>query len=164
MPAEIIDFCSDVILIDGISFNRVPAPWIVSVPCFQTQVVDLGMMMTMEQMYPIVTRCPLTMRTLCIEIYSRLLYNIPQASQITWATSDKINGNVILVRCILYEISYTHRLLDSLVVEGWYRVQEVPGSIPSQGPGHTKDVIKLIPVVPLFSTEHSKGKYWLFLY
>jgi len=29
------------------------------------------------------------------------------------------------------------------------------GSIPSQGLRHTKDVIK---VVPLFSTEHSKGK------
>ena len=37
------------------------------------------------------------------------------------------------------------------------RVREVPGSIPSQGPRHTKDVIKMVPVVPLFSTEHSKG-------
>ena len=37
-------------------------------------------------------------------------------------------------------------------------MQEVPGSIPSQGPRHTKDVIKMVPVVPLFSTEHSKGK------
>jgi len=42
-------------------------------------------------------------------------------------------------------------------------VREVPGSIPSQGPRHTKDVMKMVPVVPLFSTEHSKGKYWLFL-
>ena len=33
-----------------------------------------------------------------------------------------------------------------------------PGSIPSQGPRHTKDVIKMVPVVPLFSTQHSKGK------
>ena len=38
-----------------------------------------------------------------------------------------------------------YRLLDSLVVKYWYRVQEVPGSIPSQGPRHTKDVIKMIP-------------------
>ena len=37
-------------------------------------------------------------------------------------------------------------------------MREVPGSIPSQGPRHTKDVIKMVPVVPLFSTEHSKGK------
>ena len=37
-------------------------------------------------------------------------------------------------------------------------MREVPGSIPSQGPRHTKDVIKLVPVVSLFSTEHSKGK------
>ena len=37
-------------------------------------------------------------------------------------------------------------------------MREVPGSIPSQGPHHTKDVIKTVPVVPLFSTEHSKGK------
>jgi len=38
------------------------------------------------------------------------------------------------------------------------RVREVPGSIPSQGLRHTKDVIKMVPVVPLFSTDHSKGK------
>ena len=56
-----------------------------------------------------------------------------------------------------------YRLLDILVVECWLRVREVPGSIPSQGPRHTKDVIKMVPVVPLFSTEHSKGKNWLFL-
>jgi len=37
-------------------------------------------------------------------------------------------------------------------------VREVPGSIPSQGPRHTKDVIKMVPVLPWFSTEHSKGK------
>jgi len=36
--------------------------------------------------------------------------------------------------------------------------REVPGSIPSQGARHTKDVIKMVPVVPLFNTEHSKGK------
>ena len=47
-----------------------------------------------------------------------------------------------------------HRLLDSLVVECWHRVREVPGSIPSQGPRHTKDIIKMVPVVSLFSTEH----------
>ena len=52
----------------------------------------------------------------------------------------------------------THCLLDSLEVECWLRVREVPGSIPSQGPRHTKDVIRMVPVVPLFSTEHSKGK------
>ena len=46
------------------------------------------------------------------------------------------------------------RLLDSLVVECWHRVREVPVSIPSQGPRHTKDVIKMVPVVPLFSTQH----------
>ena len=63
---------------------------------------------------------------------------------------------------VLYE-NIDHRLLDSLVVECWNRVWEVPGSIPSQGPRQTKDVIKMVPVVPLFSTEHSTGKYWLFL-
>ena len=47
-----------------------------------------------------------------------------------------------------------HRLLDSPVVECWLRVREVPGSIPSQGPCHTKDVIKMVPVVPLFGTQH----------
>ena len=52
----------------------------------------------------------------------------------------------------------SYSLLDILVVECWLRVREVPGSIPSQGPRHTKDVIKMVPVVPLFSTEHSNGK------
>jgi len=33
---------------------------------------------------------------------------------------------------------------------------KVPGSIPSQGP--RQDVIKMVPVVPLFSIEHLKGK------
>ena len=47
-----------------------------------------------------------------------------------------------------------NHLLDSLVVECWHRVREDPGSIPSQGPRHTNDVIKTVPVVPLFSTEH----------
>ena len=47
-----------------------------------------------------------------------------------------------------------YRLLDSLVVECRLRVWEVPGSIPSQGPHHTKDVIEMVPVVPLFSTQH----------
>ena len=59
--------------------------------------------------------------------------------------------------------SYNHRLLDSLLVECWLQGHEVPGSIPSQGPRHTKDVIKMVPVVPLFGTRHCKGKHWLFL-
>ena len=37
------------------------------------------------------------------------------------------------------------RHLDSLVIECWHRVREIPGSIPSQGPRHTKDVIKMVP-------------------
>ena len=28
-----------------------------------------------------------------------------------------------------------------------------PGSIPGQGPRHTKGVIKMVPVVPLFGTQ-----------
>ena len=63
---------------------------------------------------------------------------------------------------IKYLISNTaYHPLDSLVVECWLQMQEVPGSIPRLR--HTKDVIKMVPVVPLFSTEHSKGKYLLFL-
>ena len=58
-------------------------------------------------------------------------------------------------------INYTcNRLLDSLVVECWRRVREVAGSIPSHGPRHTKDVINMVTVVPLFSTQHWEGKYW----
>ena len=47
--------------------------------------------------------------------------------------------------------------LDSLVVECWLRVREVPGSIPSQGLRHTKDVIKMVSVVPLFRLNFEKG-------
>ena len=44
--------------------------------------------------------------------------------------------------------------LDNLVVEWWLGVQQVPGSIPNHAPRHTKDEIKVVPVVPLFSTQH----------
>ena len=50
-----------------------------------------------------------------------------------------------------------YRLLDSGVVKCWLRVREVPASIPSQGPLHTKEVITMVPVVPLFSTQDLKG-------
>ena len=63
----------------------------------------------------------------------------------------------ILLRYIGLTRRY-YRLLDSLVVEYLLRVRVVPGSIPSEGTRHTKDVKKMVPVVPLFSTEHSKGK------
>ena len=55
----------------------------------------------------------------------------------------------------LYAVSVLkkHDLLDSLVVECFLEL-EVPGSIPSQGPHHTKDVIKMVQVVPLISTQH----------
>ena len=49
---------------------------------------------------------------------------------------------------------FPNRRLDSLAVKYWLRVREVQGSIPNQGPRHTKDVIKMVPVVPLFNTEH----------
>ena len=75
----------------------------------------------------------------------------------------KTTKNKDLVQCIftgiyilwLVLLLIIHRLLDSLVVECRLRVQEVPCSIPSQGPRHTKDVINMVPVVPLFSTQHS---------
>ena len=56
-------------------------------------------------------------------------------------------------------ISVVYRLLDRLVVEWWLRVRKVPGSIPS----HIKDSIKWYQVVSLFTTQHWKGKYRLFL-
>ena len=46
-----------------------------------------------------------------------------------------------------------NRLLDNQVVQCWLWVREVPGSIHSQGPHHTEDVIKMVPVVPLFGTQ-----------
>ena len=59
-----------------------------------------------------------------------------------------------VIRKVIHSHCLIHRLLDSLVVECWHRVREIPGLIPSQGPRHTKDVIKMVPVVPLFSTQH----------
>ena len=48
-----------------------------------------------------------------------------------------------LLYYIVFEGQYSeYRLLVSLVVDCWHRVREVPGSIPSQGPRHTKDVLK----------------------
>ena len=68
--------------------------------------------------------------------------------------------HVWIVPCLFIN---NNRLLDSLVVECWLQVREVPGSIPSVKPRHTKDVMKMVPVVPLFSTQHWIGEYWLFL-
>ena len=61
---------------------------------------------------------------------------------------------ILIVAMTMTMTTSKYRLLDSLVVEYWLRVREVPGRIPSQGPRHTKDVIKMVPVVPLFSTQH----------
>ena len=36
--------------------------------------------------------------------------------------------------------------------EGKFQLKST--AIPSQGPRHTKDVIKMVPVVPLFGTQH----------
>ena len=79
------------------------------------------------------------------------------------------NNNGLSIKQAQLEPSYAtfRTTLDSIICivfkDCWLRVREVPGSIPSEGPLHTKDVIKMVPVVPLFSTEHSKGKYWHFL-
>ena len=59
-----------------------------------------------------------------------------------------------VIGIIILKFKRKQRLLDILVVECWLRVLEVPGSIPSQGRRHTKDVIKMVPVVPLFSTQY----------
>ena len=72
-----------------------------------------------------------------------------------------ISGNVHLCVKILHNLQNITKLLsllDSLVVECWHRVREVLGSIPSQGPRHTKDIIKMVPVIPLFSIQQWKGK------
>ena len=47
-------------------------------------------------------------------------------------TSSQFAIGVIMKVVVL--IGDYYRLLDSLVVECWLRVREVPGSIPSQGP------------------------------
>ena len=50
-----------------------------------------------------------------------------------------------------------HRLLDNLVVECWLGVREVPGSFPSQGSRHTKDVIKWYQQFPCLTLNIKKG-------
>ena len=68
---------------------------------------------------------------------------------------DVTGGCVNYIQILGYTLANgKYRLLDSLVVECWLRVREVPGSIPNHGTRHTKDVIKMVPVVPLFSTQH----------
>ena len=76
---------------------------------------------------------------------------------------DNYLWEIVLDLEILYIHIIFNRLLDSLVVECWLQVREVAGSIPSQGPRHTKDVVKRVPVLPLFGTVFKQGKYWLFL-
>ena len=93
-------------------------------------------------------------------VYLLLIWNV-RSIWCTFVTEHlKVVSYCLYVQKDTYITAFT---FDSLVVECWLRVREVPGSIPSQGPRHTKDVIKMVPVVPLISTQHWKGKYWLFL-
>ena len=73
-------------------------------------------------------------------------------------------------RNVLYNLIARYRLSYYKSSSQWLNTQPPPrypngivlasiaGSIPSQGPRHTKDVMKTVAVVPLVSTEHSKGK------
>ena len=71
--------------------------------------------------------------------------------------SSLLTCNNQQVHCVnnafLVQYSISNRLLDSLVEECWHRVREVPGSIPSQGPRHTQDVIKMAVVAGMEKTE-----------
>ena len=63
------------------------------------------------------------------------------------AITDQYNVVHLILLFIVYysqgmNLKRSYRHLDSLVVECWHRVREVPGSIPSQGPLHTNDIIK----------------------
>ena len=60
-------------------------------------------------------------------------------------TAGSFNCISLKPNVFLFKLFQRHHLLDSLVVYSWLRVREVPGSIPSQGPRHTKDVIKIVP-------------------
>ena len=64
-------------------------------------------------------------------------------------------SHVRIVLVIIFYLTPAPRLPSDIVLAS---SAGGPGSIPSQGPRHTKDVIKIVPVVPLFSTQHSKGK------
>ena len=65
-----------------------------------------------------------------------------------------LSASIVYTTKLVLRANPLNRLPDSLVVECCLRVREVPGSIPSQGPRHTKDIIKMVQVVPLFSTQH----------
>jgi len=52
-----------------------------------------------------------------------------------------------MIACLIWVFNTLTQWEKYLVVECWLPVREVPGSIPSQGPRHTKDVIKMVPVV-----------------
>ena len=91
--------------------------------------------------------------------------------QVSWSSTDDIGqtrevtavkGHQVSPISPMHVLLIVNRLLDSQVVECWHRMREVPVSIPSQGPRHTKDVIKMVPVIPLFNTQRWKGKILAF--
>ena len=66
-----------------------------------------------------------------------------------------------LIRNLRIMTRTSDRLLGSLVVECWLRVRKVPGSIPSQGPRHTKDVIKILVLFQNLRQENNvMDKIW----
>ena len=122
--------------------------------------------------YTLIYRTVYQMSLLLANPYYRLLDNlvveswlrvweapgsIPSLYQITLITASSITQwQSAGFECGMSRVQapVKDRLLDSLVVECQLRVWDVQGSIPSQGPRHTKDVIKMVPVVPLFSVQH----------
>ena len=79
----------------------------------------------------------------------------------TVLTLSLISLNLLLISTLLVQLSKSMFPDNDYLppprqpsVECWHRVGEVPGSNPSQGPRHIKDVIKMVPVVLLFGTQH----------
>ena len=63
-----------------------------------------------------------------------------------------MSGADLLHRTVLNVVSASD-------IECWLRVREVPGSIPSQGPRHIKDDIKMVPCLALNIKKVDTGSF-----
>ena len=95
-----------------------------------------------------------TERPICLTMTSTCRYR--QIEIILWSSFSKVTAPELFQTTSMSKFPY--RLLYSLVVECWHRVREVPSSIPSQGPRHTKDG-KMVPGSSLACLALN----WLFL-
>ena len=81
-----------------------------------------------------------------------------QAQLLSYELFGIIHGTICLKKLNKTIKLHIHFGSDHIIKGGkmfnTIRTKYLKNTVPSQGPRHTKDVIKMVPVVPLFGNQH----------